>query len=95
MEDLSELIEKNFALTHDLILGKPRRVHKVNISPEKLEQIDEEPPYLSEKNSELALKILTEYGLVKRYTDEKCLYKIDRLRKYILEREQKDEMEQR
>ena len=50
---------------------------------------------MSEKNSELALKILNEYGLVERYTEEKCLYKIDRLRKYILEREYRDEMERR
>ena len=32
VEDLSELIEKSFGLTHDLILGRPRRLHKINVN---------------------------------------------------------------
>ena len=32
VEDLTELIEKSFGLTQDLILGKPSGKHKLNIN---------------------------------------------------------------
>ena len=107
MEDLSELIEKSFGLTHDLILGRPRRLHKINVNQgtHDAEDADDEPvtteageaddgvPPLSERNSDLALNILKEYGLLQRYTEEKCLHKIERLRKHVVAREQAEERE--
>lgn len=108
VEDLSELIEKSFGLTHDLILGRPRRLHKINVNQgtHDVEDADDEPvtteageadegvPPLSERNSDLALNILKEYGLLQRYTEEKCLHKIERLRKHVVAREQAEEREQ-
>ena len=52
---------------------------------------DDGPPGLSERHSELALNILEEYGLVQRYTDEKCLHKLERLRKHVVARERAEE----
>ena len=89
VEDLSVLIEKHFSLTHELILGQDRK-HELSVSMDKYGISDNQKSLLGEKLSDLALQMLDQYGLVKRYTRQNKLEKLEKLRVHILERERNE-----
>ena len=90
VEELSDLIENHFSLTQDLILGQPRR-HKLNVTSNNELELSDERPQISDKLSDMALRIFDQYGLIKRYKRQNKLQRLEKLRAHIVESEKNEQ----